>query len=181
MATGQKDNSVKHLAILATTLLLLVSVATSAEAASGGASSSTYSVSFVMTSAQCSNLPAGMTLTGSGSETSITTTTIDAQNVTTMVNSTHAHGTAADQAGNTYTFNYSNSFRASNTVAIPGVFSGSMTDAFSLAGNGPANLHNGFVSDFFTTDFSTWNFYNVTHANGDPISFPAGVAHCDPL
>jgi hypothetical protein len=162
-------------------LVLLVLGVTSAEAANGGGkTTSTYPVSFVMSSATCSNLPAGTTVTGSGTETSITTTTVDANNVSTMVNSTHANGTAIDQAGNSYVFNYSNAFRASNTVADPGVFSGSMTDAFSLAGNGPANLHNGFVADF-TTDFTYWTYYNVTHAKGDPIDFTSGAAHCDPL
>jgi hypothetical protein len=171
---------VKRLVVLAILLGVLVVAVPSAEAANGGTTVDTSPVSFVMSSAACSNLPAGTTIYGSGTEKSITTT-IDANGVTTLVNSTHANGTAYDLAGNTYVFNYANSFRASNTVANPAVFSGSMDDAFSLAGNGPASLHNGFNAGF-TTDFTSWT-WDVKHANGDPISFASGpvVAHCDPL
>ena len=154
---------------------------TSAEAANGGATVTTFPVSFVLSSAACSYLPAGTTVTGSTLERSITTVRTDGNNVTTIVNATHAHGTATDQVGNVYVFNYSNEFRVSNTVADQGVFSGLMTDSFSLAGNGPASLHNGFVAEL-TTDFSVFS-WNVRHASGDPIAFATGpvVAHCDPL
>jgi hypothetical protein len=170
-----------RLATSAIALLALVVGATSAGAANGGATVVTSPVSFVLSSTACSYLPAGTTVTGSGTLTSITTTRTAGNGVTTIVNATHAHGTASDQAGNTYVFNYSNEFRVSNTVADPSEFSGLMTDAFSLAGNGPANLHNGFVAEL-TTDFSVFS-WNVRHASGDPIDFTAGpvVAHCDPL
>jgi hypothetical protein len=171
---------VKRLATLATMLVVLVVGVTSAEAANGGATVSTITVSPMVSSDACQYLPAGTTVTGSGTEKSITTVTIDANNVTTNVNETHAHGTATDQAGNVYVFNYSNHYRVSNTVAAPDVYSGLMTDAFSLDGNGPANLHNGFVAEF-TTDFSAFSYTNVRHASGDPISFTTGLAHCDPL
>ena len=81
-------------------------------AASEGASIETFPVSFVLTSATCSNLPSGTELTASGTAKSITTTGTDPDGVVTVVNSTHAHGTATDQDGNTYMFNYSNEFRA---------------------------------------------------------------------
>ena len=58
------------------------------------------------------------------------------------MNTTHAKGTATDQAGNTYSFNYSNHYRISNTG--PRTALGVMVDSFSLAGNGPAHLNNGF-------------------------------------
>lgn len=170
----------KRFATSAIALVALVVGATSAGAANGGATVVTSPVSFVLSSAACSYLPAGTTLTGSGISKSITTVT-GGDDVTTIVNATHAHGTATDQAGNVYVFNYSNAFRVSNTVAHPGVFSGLMTDAFSVAGNGPANLHNGFVAEL-TTDFSVFS-WNVRHAHGDPIDFATGpvVHHCDPL
>ncbi len=170
---------------LATSAIVLVALAvgvTSAGAANGGATVSTSSVSFVLSSATCSYLPDGTTVTGSTIETSITTMRTDRNGVTTIVNATHAHGTATDQDDNAYVFNYSNEFRVSNTVADQGVFSGLMTDAFSLAGNGPASLHNGFVAEL-TTDFSVFFSWNVRHASGDPIDFATGpvIAHCDPL
>ena len=150
-----------------------------ASAAGGGASKETNPVSFVLSSAGCANLPAGTTVNGTGVEKSITTTRTGRDGVTTIGNSTHAYGTATDQNGNTYVFNYSNEFRVSNTVADPGTFTGVMTDSFSLAGRGPARLTNGFLA-VFTTDFATFSF-QPTHSRGDPIDFTTGSAHCDPL
>src|SRR5262249_39248638 len=126
--------------------LTLASTTTLAEAASSGATRDTFPVSFVMsspdavsasTTAIFPNRPAGTTLTGSATETSITTRRTDASGVETIGNTSHAQGTAMDQAGNRYVFNYSNEFRASNTRAQPGVYSGTMMDAFSVAGSGP--------------------------------------------
>ena len=164
---------------------ITVSVASTSQAAAadGGATIDTFPVTFTISSAQCGHLPAATMINGSGTEKSVTTTRTDQNGVTTIENSTHAQGTATDDRGNTYVFNYSNSSRVSNTVAHPDRFSGAMTDAFSLAGNGPAQLHNGFVA-WFTTDSSfssvTWR---VRMSHGDPISFATGpvVPHCDPL
>lgn len=171
----------KRFATSAIALVALVVGATSAGAANGGATVVTSPVSFVLSSAACSYLPAGTTLTGSGISKSITKERTGGDDVTTIANVTHAHGTATDQAGNVYVFNYNNAFRVSNTVAHPGVFSGLMADAFSVVGRGPANLHNGFVAEL-TTDFSVYS-WNVRHAFGDPIDFATGpvVHHCDPL
>jgi hypothetical protein len=169
----------KRLAISVIVLVVLVVGVTSAVAASGGATVDTFPVSFVLSSDACSYLPPGTTVTGSGPETSITTVRTDSNGVTTIVNATHAHGTATDQAGNVYVFNYSNEFRLSDDE---GVFSGLMTDSFSLAGNGPARLHNGFVAALTTADFLVFS-WDVRHASGDPIDFSTGpvIAHCDPL
>ena len=153
----------------------------SALAAGGRTSVESFPVSFVLTSATCSNLATGTTITGSGTETSITTTKTDRNGVTTIINATHAHGTAADQDGNGYVFDYSNEFRASNTVAEPDLLSGLMTDHFSLSGNGPAKLNNGFVANFTArSDFSSFSAQPIS-SYGDPIGFPDGTAHCDPL
>lgn len=184
----------KRLASFAAVLVLLVAGATGAEAANGGTTVSTTRVGFVLASpstpspeptwAICPNLPAGAKVTGSGTETSVTTVATDAANVTTIENATYAHGTATDRAGKTYRFFYANQYRIANTAAAPDVFSGLMTDAFSLAGNGPANLRNGFVADFTTTmDLSTVSRWSVQLAYGDPIAFIPGpfVAVCDPL
>lgn len=149
-----------------------------AVAGGGGATVETFPVSFVMTSASCSELPAGTTLTGSGSEKSITVVKTN-KGVTRIHNTSHAHGTATDQAGNTYVFNYSNSFNVSDE-GTPGVFSGIMNDSFSLAGNGPAGLHNGFQG-IFSTDFATFTTITPLKSRGDPIDFTTVTAHCDPL
>jgi hypothetical protein len=136
-------------------------------------------VSFVMTSATCSNLAAGTTINGTGTMKSITVVNTDKDGVTTVHNTSHATGTATDQAGNTYQFNYANTSRISNSAANPGVFSGRMTDSFSLAGDGPAHLNNGFQA-IFTTDGPTFSIEPL-NSRGDPYDFAAGTARCDPL
>ena len=134
----------------------------------------TFPVSFDISSATCSNLPAGTTIHGSGMEKSITTISTDKTGVTTIMNTSHANGTATDQAGNTYVFNYANHFSVSD--AGPGTaFSGEMVDAFSLAGNGPAHLSNGFRALFDLVSLQPLS------SRGDPIDFASGMAHCDPL
>ena len=151
-------------------------------AAGGGATSDTFPVRFTVTSHDCQYLPANTTVTGSGMETSITVVRTDASGATTITNSTHATGTATD-GQNTYGWNYSNAFRVTNTAAHPDTFSGSMSDAFSLAGNGPVQLHNGFVADLTINGSFTSFSWSVRASRGDPISFATGpvVSHCDPL
>jgi hypothetical protein len=161
-------------------LLVLVLGAGSALAAGGRNSVDTSPVSFTLSSATCSNLPEGTTITGTGTEKSVTTIT-DLSGVTKVMNSTHAYGTATDQDHNVYVFGYSNAFRVSNTVADPDVLSGLMSDHFSLSGNGPATLSNGFVATITASaDFSSFSAEPIS-SHGDPISFPDGRAHCDPL
>ena len=147
-------------------------------AASNGATVETFPVSFVLTAATCSNLPGGTELTASGTGKSISTTRTNQDGVVIVVNSTHAHGTATDQDGNTYVFNYSNEFRA---TLVEGVYSGLMTDAFALAGQGPAHLNNGFVGHFRSDFSSFFTVPNVISSHGDPLDFATGDVHCDPL
>jgi hypothetical protein len=137
-------------------------------------------VAFTITSQQCPNLPTGTTIEGSGNLRSVTNERTSADGVTTVINSSHAIGTATDQDGNVYRFVYSNEFRASNTSDNEALFSGRMTDHFSLSGPGPARLSNGFVADF-TTDFATFFTFDPLQEHGNPISFPEGAAMCDPL
>ena len=148
--------------------------------AAGGATIDEFPVSFTMSSATCPNLPAGTVVVGTGAMKSITTTRTDKGGVTTIQNASHAQGTATDQAGNSYVFEYENNFRISNSAAEPGVFSGRMTDSFSLAGPGPAKLHNGFQA-IFTTDFATFATFEELNSRGDPLDFATGTAVCDPL
>ena len=140
-----------------------------------------FPVTFSLSSVQCSNLAAGTTLDGSGIEKSITTVRTNASGVTTIMNVSHAHGTTTDQDGNVYVFDYSNAFRGTNTVANPDLFTGLMTDHFSNSGSGPAKLNNGFIANItFAPDFSTFSAVPIS-SFGDPLSFPDGTAHCDPL
>jgi len=125
----------------------------------------------------CSKLPAGTQITGAGTQTSITWTTRRGRR-TSVTNSTVTTGTATDQAGNPSTWVYSNQFSVTNTRANKKRFRGSMVDYFALSGATP--LTNGFLARF-STDFGEFNRYKRVNAFGDPIEFPAGVAHCDPL
>lgn len=163
---------------LATTVGVVSVSVGSMIAASGGSTVDTFPVSFVLTSTTCSNLSSGTELVGSGTGKSITTTRTDQDGVVIVTNSTHAHGTATDQDGNTYVFNYSNEFRAT----LDGdVYSGLMTDAFALAGQGPARLNNGFVGNFVSDFSSFFSVPDVIASHGDPLDFVTGEAHCDPL
>lgn len=178
-----KGSHMTRLVLSLITVLTLMLGVTSSVALAGGATIETSPASFTMTSSQCGNLPPGTTINGTGTQTSITLVRTDASGVTTIFNVTHTKGTATDNLGNTYVFNYSNSFKVSNTVASPGTFSGSMTDSFSLAGSGPANLHNGFEAGITSSDGFATASWDVKSSHGDPISFATGsvVAHCDPL
>src|SRR5206468_933034 len=66
---------------------------------------------FDLTSSTCPNLPEGTAIHGTGTGKSITTVMIDRNGVETIMNTTHEFGTATDQAGNVYVFQYANSFR----------------------------------------------------------------------
>jgi hypothetical protein len=138
----------------------------------------TAPVTFQLTSASCPNLPAGTTITGQGTMTSVTWTT-KRRGVTTVTNSSLAPGTATDQAGNQYTFLYSNQILVSNKAKRKQVFTGTMIDLFDL--KGPATLSNGFLAKY-RTDFSGNNdSLRPIDAFGDPIDFKAIQPHCDPL
>lgn len=170
----------KRFAVTAVSVAAFGLASGSAFAGGGGATIETFPVSFVMTSATCSNLPAGTTLTATGTEKSITVVKTSKSGITRIHNTSHATGTVTDQAGNTYVFDYSNDFNVSNTAANPALFSGIMNDHFSLAGNGPARLSNGFQG-VFTTDFALLASITPLHSRGDPIDFATLAAHCDPL
>ena len=160
--------------------LVVSLLAFGASTASAGAIVDEFPVTFVLTSATCPNLPTGTTVVGTGSEKSITNVLTDRNGATTVMNTSHAHGTATDQAGNTYVFNYSNSFSVSNTGPTDSVFTGRMVDSFSLSGNGPAKLQNGFQAEM-ATDFTTFFTFHELNSRGDPIDFDTGEELCDPL
>jgi hypothetical protein len=139
----------------------------------------TSPVTFTLTSATCPNLPPGTTIMGTGTLTSITWTTTRHGRAT-VTNSSLAPGTATDQAGNQYTFLYSNQFRVTNRHPHRELYSGIMLDVFTLQGTGPAKLSNDFLARF-RTDFKNVQRFSPIDAFGDPIDFATGQAHCDPL
>jgi hypothetical protein len=142
----------------------------------------TRPVTIEIKSENCSELPPGTTITGTGTLTSITWTT-KRRGHRTVTNSELAPGTATDQAGNQYTFLYSNQSRVSNTRRRPKVYKGIMIDVFTLQGTGPATLSNGFLAKLTTDLTPTFDLFRLRpiDAFGDPIEFETVTAHCDPL
>ena len=55
-----------------------------------------------------------------------------------------------------------------------------MTDYFALQGAAGMTLSNGFLARFTTNNRNIERFDPI-NAFGDPIDFPSGAAHCDPL
>jgi hypothetical protein len=166
------------------TACVILAFSTSTFAGGNGANADRNTpVSYTLTSATCPNLPPNTTINGSGTQTSISTVKTDTGGVTTIVNTTHSTGTATDQHGNSYSWDYSNHFNLSNTAGAPDVYTGLMADHFSLAGNGPARLSNGFLAEIIQgpgpADFLAY----PVNAYGDPIGFSPDpvVTHCDPL
>jgi hypothetical protein len=139
----------------------------------------TNPATFEIKAENCNHLPAGTTITGTGTLTSVTWTTTR-RRITTLTNMSSALGTATDQAGGQYTFVYSNSFRVHNTKRRPRLFSGIMTDYFGLQSGATMTLSNGFLSRF-TTNNRNINRFDPINAFGDPIDFESGAARCDPL
>ena len=138
---------------------------------------------FTIKSADCSELPPGTTITSTGGTLTEITWTTKRRGLSTVTNSELAPGTATDQAGNQYTFLYSNQSRVSNTRRRPKVYKGIMIDVFTLQGTGPATLSNGFLAKFTTDLTPTFDLFRLRpiDAFGDPIDFETVTAHCDPL
>jgi hypothetical protein len=165
-----------------TGLAVLGSLGTSATAVAAGTPPEikTSPATFTLTSSSCPLLPKGTRLKGSGTERTTTWTTTDAQGVTRVRSAAVARGTATDGANHRYVFSYANTFRVAKAPNGPALYTGLMYDLFSLSGNGPAVLANGFVA-VFTTDLGQFATFEPVSMFGDPINFKTGKSHCDPL
>jgi hypothetical protein len=183
-----KEKGVDMTRLLAAWIALLaLALATgTATAASGGATVEEVDASFSISSTEtngvpggCSFLPDGLVITWEGTLKSVTVIQVDRNGIVTVQNQSNASGKATDQNGNTYAFSYSNHFRVTQTAPESGLFSGKMTDHFSLAGHG-VTLSNGFVAQF-TTNFVDVFEFEPSQSRGDPLDFETGAPHCDPL
>src|SRR6185503_11469334 len=93
-------------------------------------------INFTLSS--CTQLPPGLTVTGSGESFVVLATRIDKDGNTVIVRNDLVTGTAADSEGATYTFNYHN--HSIMTVPPAGLpFTVSTADKFHLQGIGKAN------------------------------------------
>jgi hypothetical protein len=115
-------------------------------------------ISFVLSAATCSQLPAGTVIHGEGTEMSSATSSGTFHSV--------INGTATDGVGNTWRFNYTQNGRP---VGDGGDVQ--ITDHFNLVGNaGVLHLHSHFVAVFS----STGDVVELKQLTGDPVG-------CDPI
>ena len=168
--------------IAAATMLATAASVLPAHAANNPSRSETsFPVSWTVESANCTQIPAGTTVTGSGTMRVVTTTRVDVGGVQHERIDAHAEGSAVDQAGNQYSFRYDNILIIKNSLARPQVFNGLMVDAFGLHGHGPAAMTNGFTADFTEDRDALTAAITPRSVRGDPFAFPDIGGRCDPL
>jgi hypothetical protein len=139
--------------------ILVAAVASAALVLAGsalGGKPFTAPVEFTLSSDTCSQLPPGTTIEFTGTETvSVSNSTLH----------TDTKGTATDNAGNTWRFNYHNNTRLLNDAGDVQV-----VDHFNLVGNGGVlHLHSHFVIVFRAN-----GDVEVKQVTGDPEG-------CDPI
>jgi hypothetical protein len=167
-------------------LFALAFGAGTAPAASDGALVEDEPAAFTMSSTAtngfapgCEFLPDGVEISWEGTLRSVTVVRVEQDGAVTVQNQSSASGKATDQAGNTYAFSYTNHFKVTETTPGSGVFTGKMTDHFSLAGN-HVKLNNGFTATF-TTNFVDLFTFDPSRSFGSPLDFDTGLPLCDPL
>jgi hypothetical protein len=140
-------------------------------------------VTWTMTSASCSQLPANTTITGTGVLRVKITTFTASNGVITEVWDERADGRAVDQDGKRYHWNYKNDSIETNSVASPQLFTGPMTDTFELEGKGPIEVEAGFEANVVDDRVAGTFVINPVTQYGDPLDFDADpfLNRCDPL
>ena len=133
-------------------------------------------VEWTLTRAECKSLPKHLKLTGEGTSRKYTTIGSDGS----YTEMTFVNGTAKDNRGGRYRFDYSNTLTTQSTI-LP--WAGIISDYFSLDGRGAADgLHTAFLANFnFTSEDPLIFTFEPIYQIGDPISFPDGEEHCDPI
>jgi hypothetical protein len=138
-------------------------------------------VSFTMTSQQCSQLPAGVTVKGSGTKRTWLTSSTDANGVTHDSSVSIISGAATDNKGGKYWFDYHDSYNVSHT-APPYV--ALLTDHFDLVKKGSLAgvVHAMFVGELTVTSEEPFTAtLKPTFALGNPLDFATFTPHCDPV
>jgi hypothetical protein len=181
-----RGDQVKRLIAASMALLALAFGAGTATAASSGGAVEEIPAAFSLSSTEtngfptgCEFLPDGVVITWEGTEHSVSLEKLEPSGAVTLQNTTTASGTATDEDGNAYAFSYANHFKITETAPGSGLFTGTMTDHFSLAGN-HINLNNGFTATF-TTNFDDVFAIEPSRSYGSPLDFATGLPECDPL
>jgi hypothetical protein len=151
-------------ALFATLVLLLCA----GSAFGGGSSSVTVPITFDLWGPGtggpiiCSQLASGQVVHGTGVATFSVTPSGGLHSV--------INGTATDNAGGSWVFNY-----AQNARPLGSDGSVQVTDHFNLVGGGSSvRLHSHFVAGFTSSDLETADILYVTQVHGDPF-------FCDPI
>jgi hypothetical protein len=156
-------------------LMLFVGVSPAAAASGNDHDVVTGTVSFSIPADQCPELPAGVSVEGSGESVNIVNSrTLDDGSMVVRINNL-IKGTATDSNGDVHKFVYHNS--STQTIQPDGFTSISMNDSFVLSGPGP---HYSVTFNWRWT-FTQPNLWppvdNWVQLNGDP----ALIFACDPL
>jgi hypothetical protein len=138
-------------------------------------------VSWAIPKGQCPLLPRNVRVTGTGTAWKYTTSVTDPTTGATSYTELNViKGTARDNRGGRYTFDYHNVLTAADARAP---FSGIMSDHFTLKGRGVANgLHSAWLANFTLISEDPFNatIDPIWHV-GRPIDFKTGAPLCDPL
>lgn len=157
-------------------LMLFVGVSSAAAAPTTDHQVISETVSFTIPADQCPELPAGVSISGTGERHMIINTHTKADGTTEVRTNDLIKGVATDSNGGVHKFVYHNS----STLTIPpsGDYSISMNDSFVLSGPGP---HYSVTFNWrwtFTSLELLWPpVDNWEQLNGDP----ALIFACDPL
>lgn len=156
-------------------MMLFVAVSPVA-ADSGGHDVFTGTVSFTIPADQCPELPAGVSVEGTGERLMIINTHTKADGTTEIRVNDLIKGIATDSNGGEHKFVYHNS--STETILPSGLHEVSMNDVFSLSGPGP---HYNVTANWRWTYTPPESFLPPAHdwevLNGDP----ALIFACDPL
>jgi hypothetical protein len=159
---------------LAVVVVALIAAATASTAVGGRAESVSFSWAFVGEGAAtppasdvvlaCPDVPDGMWVRGTG-----TWTLFDDAGVKGVIQSM-AHGTATDNLGGSYQWNYHQSIQP----LADGVHS-RVVDQFGLSGSGAAgDIHSHFIAVIEGTDLEETTSFELLFLRGDPFD-------CDPI
>ena len=155
------------------TLILFAGVSSAAAAPAADHEVVTGPASFTIPADQCSELPAGVSVTGSGESVAIINTRLLADGSTeTRINNV-IKGVATDSNGGTHRFEYQNF--STDTALVDGSHTISMVDTFVLNGPGP-HYSVGFNWRWTYTE-SFW----PPEDNLEQISTRGDIFACDPL
>lgn len=151
---------------LATTILWMATIA------SASAQATLFRSPLTFTLKGCTQLPAGLVITGSGESLLVISTRTDKDGNTVVERNNVVTGTATDNNGGSYIFNYADH----GTITMPPSvfpFTMSLTDHFNLLGQGQGNqLQVGFRADATVIGPNTF-IISPINLRGDPMTCDA--------